>query len=162
HGVRRLARGHPGRTAPGRGGDRPHRDPGVAGPADRPAGVHASPVLRGPRRLTAGPGLAPAGRPKASGGIPEPVQPDGARPGWGILPPGSTPRVILCAVAGAACAWIGAGLISGAEAPARATLLAVIVLAAARLLTTHKREAALAAGSALALAVGDLGGLASK
>jgi len=83
-------------------------------------------------------------------------------PGWGILPPGSTPRVILCAVAGAACAWIGAGLISGAEAPARATLLAVIVLAVARLLTTHKREAALAAGSALALAVGDLGGLASK
>src|SRR5439155_1057624 len=34
-------------------------------------------------------------------------------PGWGILPQGSTPRVILSAVAGAACAWVGGSLLVG-------------------------------------------------
>jgi hypothetical protein len=83
-------------------------------------------------------------------------------PGWGILPPGSTPRVILCAVAGAACAWIGAGLLTGPQGPARAALLAATVLATARLLTTRRRPAALVSGGALALAAGALGGLATK
>jgi hypothetical protein len=81
--------------------------------------------------------------------------------GWGVLPPGSTPRVILCVVAGAACAWVGGGLLTGPHAPARAAVIATTVLAAARLLTTHRRAAALTAGAALALATGALGGLAS-
>jgi hypothetical protein len=79
--------------------------------------------------------------------------------GWGILPAGSTPRVILCAVAGAACAWIGASLLTGPMAPARTAVLAAIVLASARLLTTSRRQAALASASALALAIGVLGRL---
>jgi hypothetical protein len=83
------------------------------------------------------------------------------QPGWGVLPPGSTPRVILCVVAGAGCAWVGGGLLTGPQAPARAAVIALAVMAAARLLTTHRRGAALASGAALALATGALGALAS-
>jgi hypothetical protein len=81
--------------------------------------------------------------------------------GWGILPQGSTPRVILCVVAGAACAWVGGSLLAGAPGALRSGTLAVLVLAVARLLTTGRRQAALAAASALALATGLLGGLAA-
>jgi hypothetical protein len=83
------------------------------------------------------------------------------QPGWGVLPPGSTPRVILCVVAGAGCAWVGGGLLTGAQAPARAAVVALTVMAAARLLTTHRRAAALTSGAALALATGALGAIVS-
>lgn len=85
---------------------------------------------------------------------------DGAA-GWGILPPGSTPRVMLCFVVGAVCAWVGGSFLGGSLAPARSAILAAIVLASARLLTTGRRQAALAAASALAIAMGALGGFSS-
>jgi hypothetical protein len=86
---------------------------------------------------------------------------DGAA-GWGILPAGSTPRVMLCFVVGAACAWAGGSLLGGSLAPARSAILAAIVLASARLMTTGRRQAALAAASALAVGIGALGGFAAS
>jgi hypothetical protein len=79
----------------------------------------------------------------------------GAR-GWRLMPPGSTPLVILsaiCLVVGLA----GGSLVAGPAAPARVAATTVILLSGARLMGAPRREAALAAAAALALAIGSLG-----
>jgi len=80
------------------------------------------------------------------------------RPGWGVMPAGSTPRLV-----GAIVALIGAALVAGAGAGSpvgvtRLAALAVAALAAGRVLTVEHRWAALGAASALALGLGALGG----
>ncbi|HEY7200179.1 MAG TPA: hypothetical protein VIC57_08210 [Candidatus Dormibacteraeota bacterium] len=79
-------------------------------------------------------------------------------PGWNILPPGSTPRLMAALIA-----VLGAGLVASSEiaspgGAARVAALVVAALAIARILTTDRRWAALGAGSALALGLGTLGG----
>ncbi len=81
----------------------------------------------------------------------------GGEPGWGLLPPGSTPRLI-----GSVVTLIVAGLVAGSgsgtpSAAARLGGLLVCALAAGRMLTTRWRWSSLAAGSALALGLGSLG-----
>jgi hypothetical protein len=83
----------------------------------------------------------------------------GGGPGWNLLPPGSTPRLMASLVA-----LVGAALVAGSEtaSPSGAVRIAGLVaaaLAVARILTTGRRWAALGAGSALALGLGSLGGL---
>lgn len=74
------------------------------------------------------------------------------RPGWGTLPPQSTPRVVACAVLGGVALWIArAALTSPGSWPDRAAAAAVVGVAAARLLTAEEPLLALAAASALAL-----------
>jgi hypothetical protein len=82
----------------------------------------------------------------------------GGPPGWGLLPAGSTPRVV-----GAIVVLVGAGLVGGSTlaspgAGARLAALVVAVLATGRVLTADGTWAALGAGSALALGLGALGG----
>lgn len=79
---------------------------------------------------------------------------DGRR-GWGTLPPGSTPRLLLCVVAGVLTAFVGSSILEGpGSAPVRVTILLGGALGAARLLSTQRREAALASTAVMTLAVG--------
>ena len=74
--------------------------------------------------------------------------------GWGILAAGSTPRVVLCIVAGALALYFGRVVIQEpADWQARAAVLAVGVLGGARLLSSSDPRATLTAASAAALAV---------
>lgn len=75
------------------------------------------------------------------------------RPGWIVMPPRSTPRLILAVVGGLLALWIGAS--GGGPVPAaRFATLAVLFLAGARLIQGGDRGTALAAAAALALTVG--------
>jgi hypothetical protein len=81
------------------------------------------------------------------------------RAGWGLLPPGSTPRLV-----GAIVVVIGAALVAGSQlgspgGAARLAALAVAALAVGRILTVGQRWAALGSASALALGLGALGGV---
>jgi hypothetical protein len=74
--------------------------------------------------------------------------------GWGLMQPGSTPRIILTVVIGLVALYFAASLSPGDGAAARFAPLASIALAGARLLQGTERAAALTAASALALALG--------
>ena len=80
---------------------------------------------------------------------------------WGIMPPGSTPRLILCIGAGLLGLWIGLGVTSGHSAALRFAVLVVVGLAGARVLSTDDSDAQLSAVAAVALAVAAAAGLAS-
>lgn len=83
----------------------------------------------------------------------------GGQPGWGVLPPGSTPRLVAALVVLIAAA-LAAG--SGLDSPAgtaRLAALVVAVLAGGRILAVDRRSVALAAASAVAVGLGALGGL---
>jgi hypothetical protein len=85
----------------------------------------------------------------------------GGQPGWGVLPPGSTPRLVALLVA-----LIGTGLVAGSglgspAGVARLAALVVAVLAGGRILASDRRWIVLAAGSALAIGLGALGGAPS-
>ena len=83
----------------------------------------------------------------------------GGPPGWAIMPPGSTPRIILSLMSLAAGGLVGIWLTSGPYVPARVAVLTVCVLSLARVWTADRRVGALASASALALALGTIGGL---
>jgi hypothetical protein len=84
------------------------------------------------------------------------------RRGWGLLPPGSTPRIVLSFVVGGVALWLGVGMLdSPGEAPARAAALIVMALGAGRLLAVRDPRSALAAASLIALGVGTVAALAT-
>lgn len=76
------------------------------------------------------------------------------RQDWGLMPPGSTPRLILAVAAGILSLWMAASVTTGPGASLRFASLAVLGLMAGRLLETKAAIAALtgAAGLAIALA----------
>lgn len=74
--------------------------------------------------------------------------------GWGLMQPGSTPRIILTIVIGLVGLYFAASLSSGGGAAVRFAPLASLALAGARLLQGAERAAALTAASALVLALG--------
>jgi len=79
---------------------------------------------------------------------------DGA-PRWGTLPPGSTPRLLMCVVSGVLGGFVGGSILAGpGPGPVRVVILLGGAMGAARLLSTLRREAALASTSVLTLAVG--------
>jgi len=85
------------------------------------------------------------------------------RRGWGLLPPGSTPRIVLCLVAGGLALWLATGLLdSPGEWQARSAAAILIALGAGRLLAAGDARAALAAASLVALGAGGLAGLAAS
>lgn len=76
-------------------------------------------------------------------------------PRWGTLPPGSTPRLLLCVVSGVLAAFAGASILAGpGPAPVRIVILLGGAMGAARLLSTLRREAALASTTVMTLALG--------
>jgi len=74
--------------------------------------------------------------------------------GWGLMQPGSTPRIILTIVIGLVALYFAASLSSGGGAAARFAPMASLALAGARLLQGPEKAAALTAASALVLAIG--------
>jgi hypothetical protein len=84
------------------------------------------------------------------------------RRGWGLLPPGSTPRIVLSIVVGGAALWLAIGMLdSPGAAQARAAAVIVMALGAGRLLAVRDPRAALAAASLIALGAGALAGIAT-
>jgi hypothetical protein len=79
---------------------------------------------------------------------------------WGLMPPGSTPRLILAVVGGILSLWVAASVTTGPGASLRFASLAVLGLMAGRLLLSQRSVAALAAAASLALALAGASGLA--
>ena len=80
--------------------------------------------------------------------------------GWIVMPPGSTPRLILCAAAGLVGLWFAASVTIGSGAPLRFAVLTVIGLTGARIVTSRQVSVALTAVGGLALAAAAADGLA--
>ena len=83
----------------------------------------------------------------------------GAPRGWGLAPPGTTPRLLIGIGVPLAIALVLGAELAAADRVARLAGLAVALLAAVRLLSVEPRWAALGTGAALALGLGALGGM---
>jgi hypothetical protein len=79
--------------------------------------------------------------------------------GWGLMPPGSTPRIILSVAGGLLTMWVALGITSGHSAALRFSAMAVVGLAGARVLTSEAAEVQLTAVALVALAVAAAAGL---
>ena len=82
--------------------------------------------------------------------------------GWAIMPPGSTPRLVLSVAGGLVALWVGVGVMSGDDGGLRFAVITVIGLAGARALASEDTPTTLTAVSVLALAVAAAVGLASE
>ena len=82
--------------------------------------------------------------------------------GWGIMPAGSTPRLILCIASGLLTFWLAASVTSGPGGSLRFAGLVVPGLMGARVLMSRHVHVALAGIAALALALAVASGLASE
>jgi hypothetical protein len=124
----------------------------------------------GPRGMAVGVGLASAGMAAmgllaagilpalaivASGGLVAFQQVRSGRPGvWGIMPAGSTPRLILCIASGLLALWFALSVTQGSGASQRFAVLVVVTLTAGRILTGRDASVVMAAAAVLALAIG--------
>jgi hypothetical protein len=79
---------------------------------------------------------------------------------WGLMPPASTPRLILAVVVGILSLWVAASVTTGPGASLRFASLAVLGLMAGRLLQSQGATAVLTAAAGLALALAGASGLA--
>ena len=73
--------------------------------------------------------------------------------GWGLMPAGSTPRLLLCVAVGLVALWFAASVTLGPGAPLRFAGLAVLGLMGARSLESTDRAVVLASVAGVALAV---------
>jgi hypothetical protein len=80
--------------------------------------------------------------------------------GWGLMPGGSTSRLILVIAAGVVALWIAVSVTSGAAASIRFAAVAVIGLMGARVLTAREPAAVITAVAGMALAIATAAGLA--
>jgi hypothetical protein len=81
--------------------------------------------------------------------------------GWGLMPAGSTSRLILVIAAGVVALWIAVSVTSGPSASIRFAAVAVIGLMGARLLTARDPAALMTAVAGMALAIATAAGLAA-
>jgi len=74
---------------------------------------------------------------------------------WGIMPAGSTARLVLCVASGLVSLWVAASVTTGSGAPLRFAVMVVLGLMAARILGGREATVLLTsvAGLALILAV---------
>jgi hypothetical protein len=79
------------------------------------------------------------------------------RAGWALLPPGATPGIVLSIVVLVASVLLAGTFLQGPMSVGALAPLAVALVAALRLLAVDDRASALAAGAALALALGAFG-----
>jgi hypothetical protein len=79
---------------------------------------------------------------------------------WGLMPPGSTSRLILVVVAGILSLWLAASVTTGPDAPLRFACVAVLGLSAARMLQAHTAVPVLTAAAGLAIALAGASALA--
>lgn len=78
---------------------------------------------------------------------------------WGLMPAGSTPRLILCIGGGLLALWLAASIATGSGVALRFAVIAVAGLCGARILTADSTPVLLIAVGALALAVAAAAGL---
>jgi hypothetical protein len=81
--------------------------------------------------------------------------------GWDILPPGSTPRLVLCIATAIVAFWVAAGVTSGPVASLRFAIMVGVALSAARVLSSTERSALLTALALLAITVASVGAIGS-
>jgi hypothetical protein len=81
---------------------------------------------------------------------------------WGIMPAGSTPRLILCIASGLLGFWLAASVTTGPDASRRFAVLVVTGLMGARVLISRDVPVVLAGIAALALALATASGLAAE
>jgi hypothetical protein len=74
--------------------------------------------------------------------------------GWGIMPAGSTPRLLLCVAVALVAAWVATTVTTGPGAGLRFAALASLGLAAARVLWSADAAVLLTAAGLLALDIG--------
>lgn len=77
---------------------------------------------------------------------------------WGLMPPGSTPRMILAVVAAILSLWVAASVTTGPGGSLRFACLAVLGLMAGRLLQAQAASPVLTASAALAIALAGASG----
>ena len=82
--------------------------------------------------------------------------------GWGIMPPGSTPRFILCVGGGLLALWIALGVTSGHSSALRFAVITVAGLAGARVLSSGESSVLLTSVALLALATAAASGLTEE
>jgi hypothetical protein len=75
-------------------------------------------------------------------------------PLWGLMPSGSTPRLLLAVVAGLLALWVAASVSIGPGGPLRFASLALLGLMGATVLQAREPAVAATAAAGLALAVG--------
>jgi hypothetical protein len=73
---------------------------------------------------------------------------------WGVMPAGSTARLVLCIAGGLLALWIATSVMTGPGAPLRFAVLSVLGLMTARAVGEAENGPVLTALAALALAVG--------
>lgn len=73
--------------------------------------------------------------------------------GWRIMPPGSTPRLVLCIAGGLVVLWIAAAVTTGPGASLRFTVMLVAGLSGARVLASEDASVLLTSSGLLALVV---------
>lgn len=81
------------------------------------------------------------------------------RSGWGVMPPGSTPRLVLAIAGGLVALWIATSVMTGPGAPLRFAAISVLGLMAARVTVATGPAAMLTAVAALALSVAMAAGI---
>src|SRR5438477_2880206 len=79
--------------------------------------------------------------------------------GWQLMPPGSTPRLVLCIAGGLVALRIAFSVTTGAGAALRFAVMTVIGLAGAKVLATDEPSGVLTAVGPLALAIAAIGGM---
>ncbi len=82
--------------------------------------------------------------------------------GWGIMPAGSTPRLILCIASGLLAFWLAASVTTGPAGSLRFTFIVVPGLMGARILMSRDVPIVLTAVAAMALALAAASGLAAE
>lgn len=82
--------------------------------------------------------------------------------GWGIMPAGSTPRLVLCVASGLLALWVAASVTSGGGESLRFCVLVVLGMMGARVLMSRQLSVALAATACFALALAMAPGLSSS
>jgi hypothetical protein len=101
--------------------------------------------------LSAGPGAAAL---IAAGGAAAAVRRTRVGPpGWGIMPAGSTPRLVMCVAGGLLGLWVGAVVMPGDGAAARFAVMMAMALAGARALWSDDQPVLLSAVAVVALAI---------
>lgn len=106
-----------------------------------------------------GAGPIPAGAIAAGGLIAAAARLRFGPPGWEIMPPGSTPRLVLCVAAGLLALWIAVSITSGSGASLRFAVMSVIGLVGARVLWSDDVSVLLTATAVLSIAIGATAGI---
>jgi hypothetical protein len=79
---------------------------------------------------------------------------------WGVMPPGSTPRLVLAIGGGLLALWVVTSVMTGPGAPLRFAAVSVLGLMAARVASATGPAVVLTAVAALALSVAMVAGIA--